>query len=479
LAATPAKADVAHGIRLGLRFVAALCSLLVLLGSGLAWATYRNFTTDINRVDVINRAGKGGIDGKDQNILIVGNDDRETATDGELSELGTTRDQGSLNTDTMMLMHVPADGSKASAISFPRDSYVEIPGHNKNKLNSAYTTGIDDAHGDKAGGARLLVKTIEALTTLSIDHFVQVDLIGFYRISNAIGGVDVCLNAAQNPETDSDANGKGYSGIDLKAGHNLIQGKQALAFVRQRHGLPGGDLDRIKRQQYFLSAVFRKMSSAGTLLNPFKLQKLLKAVSTSLQMDKSLDPLKLAQQMQNLQAGNFKFTTIPTSGNTENEVGSVVVVDYAAIPDFIDSLVGTSAADALKSAEPADPGSFTVDVLNGSGVDARATKNAGALKSAGFHTNIPTTNQSLLAATTIRYAPGEEGAAKALAAQVPGAVVVRSHEAKNVTLILGGNNLQVKSLMPATPTKTPSKAPSPPASGANAQTTAADAGCIN
>jgi hypothetical protein len=120
-----------------------------------------------------------------------------------------------------------------------------------------------------------------------------------------------------------------------------------------------------------------------------------------------------------------------------------------------------------------------VDVLNGSGVDARASKNAEALKSAGFLTNIPSASQSLVATTTIRYPTGQEGAAKALAAQVPGAVIVRSHEAKNVTLILGGNNLQVKSLMPATPTKNPSKAPPPPASGANTQTTAADAGCIN
>jgi LCP family protein required for cell wall assembly len=447
----------------------------VLLGSGWAWATYRGFTSDIKRVNAITKkGGAANIDGKDQNILIVGNDDRETSSDAELAELGTTRDGGSLNTDTMMLMHVPADGSKATAISFPRDSYVDIPRHGKDKLNAAYTFGTQDAHGDRNGGAQLLVKTIESLTGLSVDHFVQVDLIGFYRISNAIGGVDVCLNAAQKD---------GFSGIDLPAGHSTIKGRQALAFVRQRHGLPGGDLDRIKRQQYFLSAVFRQMSSAGTLLNPLKLQKMLKAVSSSLQMDNSLDPLKLARQMQNLQAGNFTFTTIPTKGTQDVDVGNVVVVDYAAMPDFIDTLIGNDAAAALTAAKTVEPGSFTVDVMNGSGVNLRATNNANALKQLGFNTNVPQGEPDALIATTIRYAPGLEGAANTLAAQIPGAKLVRSRQVQNVTLILGSNGLQVKSLMPVASTPTPPKSTqpqaTPSASSGAGQTTAATGGCIN
>jgi LCP family protein required for cell wall assembly len=452
--------------------VAAIVSLLVLLGSGWAWATYRTFTADIKRVDAITKnPGAKNIDGKDLNILIVGNDDRETATDAELSELGTTRDGGSLNTDTMMLMHVPANGSKATAISFPRDSYVDIPGHGKNKLNAAYTEGVQAGNGDRNAGARLLVQTIEGMTGLTIDHFVQVDLIGFYRISNAVGGIDVCLNAAQQDD---------FSQINLPAGHSLIEGKQALAFVRQRHGLPGGDLDRIKRQQYFLSAVFRKMSSGGVLLNPLKLQPLLKAVSSSLTMDPGLDPLKLARQMQNLQAGNFSFTTIPTKGFADTPVGNVVVVDTATMPDFIDSLIGTDAASALAAAKAAPASSFAVDVWNGSGVNLRATKNAEALRALGFTTNVPQGNPDQLAATTIRYAPGMEGAAKTLAAQIPGAQIVRSRAVQNVTLILGANGVQVKSLMPVAsstpPTSTP---PSQGSSSAPSVTTAAAAGCIN
>ena len=332
-----ARREVKRGLIVGIAIVATVLSVGIVAVSGWAWSTYNGFTSDIRRVDAIGGAGKPthDLDGKDQNILVVGNDDRDTATDAELRQLGTTRDGGSYNTDTMMLMHLPANGQKATVISFPRDSYVAIPGHGMAKLNSAYVDGMQDHNGDKAAGARLLVQTIENLTGLTIDHFVQVDLLGFYRISNAIGGVRVNLCQAQH-----EAN----SGIDLPKGVSTIKGTQALAFVRQRYGLPGGDLDRIKRQQYFLSAAFRKVSSAGTLLNPFKLQKLLKAVSTSLQMDNSMDPLKLAEQFQDLSAGNLVFKTIPIEGFTTNDAGSVEIVKPGKVQQFVDQLVGSSSA---------------------------------------------------------------------------------------------------------------------------------------
>ncbi len=471
------KSDLMHGVSLGLRIVATLCSLLVLVGSGWAWATYRNFNADITRVNAISpkgHAANGGIDGKDQNLLIVGNDDRDTASDTELAKLGTTRDGGSYNTDTMMLLHLPANGSKATVISFPRDSYVNIPGYGKNKLNAAYPLGIQAAKGNKEAGAQLLVQTIENLTGLSVDHFVQIDLLGFYRISNAIGGVDVCLNRAVK-ETNS--------GIDLKAGHQTIKGTQALAFVRQRYGFPQGDLDRIKRQQYFLSAVFRKISSAGTLLNPLKLQNLLKAVSSSLQMDPGLVPLKLAQQMQNLQAGNFAFTTIPTQGFQDVQINgqtqNIVVVDATAMPSFIGKLIGSDPGTALSRAKAAAPSTVTVQVINDTNTNGLEKTNAEALQAAGFKTEIPPASSDVVAKTLIRYAPGQEAAAKALQAQVPGAVLEATSEVDSVTLVLGENKVQVKSLMPTPAPSSASASAKPGVSNSPAVTTAADGGCIN
>ncbi len=481
-----------HGALIGARIRAAALSLLVLVGSGWAWATYRNFTADIKRLPIHAASPGQDIDGTAQNILIVGNDDRDTATDAELAELHTTRDGGSYNTDTMMLLHVPADGSKATVISFPRDSYVNIPGFGMAKLNAAYPDGVKSGHGNKADGAALLETTIQNLTGLSIDHFVQVDLLGFYRISNAIGGVPVCLvdgarparftgEVADGVDSGYEPDGRfvpSYTGIDIKPGVVVkIQGLQALAFVRQRHGI-GSDLDRIKRQQYFLSAVFRQLISKDTLLNPIKLQNLLKAVTTSLTTDETLDPVKLARQLQNLSAGNLSFTPIPLSGDRKVPgVGDVEVVNTAAMPDFIDRLIGNPSRDAYARAKPADPGSVTVAVVNDTNSNGLEQANAAALAGLGFRTTVPPATSDVLARTVIEYPAGQESAAKAVAAAVPGAAVSRSSKVSAVTLVLGNDGVQVKSLMPPTGSAAPS-----PGSSANPDgtvtITAAQAGCI-
>lgn len=450
--------DVRRGARRGAQTVASLLALAVLVTSGWAWWTWRGFKQDITRIDAVAGSAKPthDIDGKDQNLLIAGNDDRETATDAELAALGTTRDGGSLNTDTMMLVHLPANGAKATVISMPRDSYVAIPGHGMNKLNAAYPNGVVDNAGSRAAGARLLVQTVQKLTGLTVDHYVQVDLLGFYRISNAIGGVQVNLCAAQRESN---------SGINLPKGVSTIKGTQALAFVRQRYGLPNSDLDRIKRQQYFLSAAFRKLSSAGVLLNPFKLQDLLTAVTKSLQMDTTLDPLQLARQMSDLTAGNLTFSTIPTDGFDDTDVGSVVVVHQNEVVQFVARVIAAQTGTANSSAKAVAPSSVTVDVLNGSGGDGVAGRNATALRQAGFvvgHVG----DTAGVSATAVRFPAGQQAQAQLVAARVPGAAASQSGSVSRVTLVLGADGRGVT----AAPTRA---APS-------GVTTAADTGgCIN
>ena len=207
------------------------------------------------------------------------------------------------------------------------------------KLNSAYSLGVQDAKGDPAGGYRLLIRTLSALTGLTIDHFVSVGLLGFYRISNAIGGVPVCLLRAQNAQTDADEYGSGYSGIDLKAGWQTIQGKQALAFVRQRHGVPGGDLGRINRQHYFLSQAIKKIASTGTLLHPATITKLLSAVRSSVEMDPRLDPLSLLTELGEMSAGNITFSDMPTDGSTINSAGWVFLVNPAQVKAAVAAII--------------------------------------------------------------------------------------------------------------------------------------------
>lgn len=470
------------------RLLAVTLSVLVVVGTGYAWATNRSLANGVTRLDALGLTGSVGataknVDGADQNILIVGIDDRSGATPAELAELSTQQDGGSTNTDTMMVLHVPADGSKATVISLPRDSWVDIAGFGKGKLNSAYPDGLSGG-GGAAGGAKLLISTVETLTGLSIDHFVSVSLLAFYRISNAIGGVPVCLNAAQNASTDSDAAGSGYSGIDLPAGNSVIQGKQALAFVRQRHGLPRGDLDRIVRQQYFLSHAFSQVASAGTLLNPVALSRLVSAVSSSLTVDKGLDLLKLATQVQDLSAGNITFATLPTLGTPtityRGQEVSIVALDFPAIPAFISKVIGLPTA--YDSAGTVDPSSVTVTVANGTGTTGLAGRNGKALSALGFALGEPTTVDAA-STTTIEYPAGMEAQAKTLAAAVPGAAVAVSGTVTALTLLLGGDGVEVPGAAPTTTAKagasTTTATPAPTATPTGAATPAPQPSCIN
>jgi LCP family protein required for cell wall assembly len=330
-------------VLLATRVIATLLSLTILLASGYAWANYRKLDNGLRRLSIATgpqpSSATGGadtdIDGKDQNLLVIGNDDRSTMTDKEIHQLKTGRDGGSLATDTMIIVHVPADGSKATLISLPRDSYVKIPGYGTDKLNSAYASAYAAAKGStdvkRAAGANLLIRTITNLTGLTIDHFLQVDLIGFYRISNALGGVTVNLcHAVDDPD---------YSHLVMSAGRHTIQGVQALEFVRQRHGLTNGDIDRTARQRYFLTAAFRKVASAGTLLNSRKLANLVSAVDKSVYVDRTFSLANLIKQMSNLRANNIVGNSIPYEGYATVDVGSVVIVNPAKVKVFVNKLI--------------------------------------------------------------------------------------------------------------------------------------------
>ena len=489
-AANRRRHRVSPGVRTSLTSAVAALSLLVLVGSGLAWASFRNFTDTVPRGEPVPplAAGEHDADGAAQNILLVGNDSRAGASAAELRALSTQNDGGSVNTDTMIVLHVPAGGGKPTMVSFPRDSWVTIPGFGKGKINSAYGDGYNAAksagkseqQADSAG-LLLAIKTIDALTGLHIDHYMQVNLLGFYRISNAIGGVSVCLNAAQNPNTDSDAYGKGYSGINLPAGVSVISGSQALAFVRQRHGLPNGDLDRIKRQQYFLAAAFHKITTAGVLLNPFKLHDLLNAVGSSLLVDPKLDLLGLAREFESLTSGNITYRTIPNDGPQliypDGVQTSIVAVDTAAMPGFIRQLDGLPADPDLAAAQPAPPSAVTLDVLNGTSTAGLAGANAARLRTLGFGVDIVDSAPVQATTTMIEYQAGQQSAAKAVLARVPGAQLIETSSVSRVTLVLGTDGRQVTG-SPAVTRAPGSGHTAAPATGGVAQRTSG-LGCIN
>jgi LCP family protein required for cell wall assembly len=425
--------------RIALRWLTILVILAVVGTAGYVWFNYQTFTSGITKVNGLPAAHDPSkdIDGSAQNILLVGDDHRPAnASAAEMAQLGTQEDGGTENTDTMMVMHIPAGGGKVTLISFPRDSWVDVPGYGDNKLNAAFELGSQNGGGD-AGGMKLLIETIQNMSGLTINHFVRISLLGFYNIAQALGPIQVCLNEAVDDP---------YSTLKLPAGVSTLNAQEALAFVRQRHGLPQGDLDREIRQQYFLSVEAHKILSAGTLLNPIKLNDVLKAVSSSIQTDPSLNLINLAAELHGMSGGDITSATIPVAGTPTIEVDgsplSIVQVDTAAMPGFIQSIVGPPSTYQKAKAMPVKD--VTVSVLNGSSTDGVATSNTSTLKQDGFKTETPGST-STSAVTMIEYPAGKEGAAKALSAYVPGAQVSESSSVKVVTLILGTDGLQVKS----------------------------------
>jgi LCP family protein required for cell wall assembly len=338
------------------RVVVALASAAALVAAGMARDTVQTVRENVPTTDVLSeevqRTAPPADDGAND-ILIVGSDTRTDARGNPLPasilrQLRTEAADG-LNTDTIILMRIPRDGSKGYAISIPRDTYVSIPGYREDKINAAYGVtkyrtaqelsargGMDRAaierESDKAGRS-VLAQSVQDLTGVRVDHYAEVNLYGFYLLTEAIGGVTVCLNHGT-----SDPN----SGANFRKGVQKISGGSALAFVRQRDGLPRGDLDRIVRQQVFLGAAMQQVLTAGTLTDQAKLGRLTDAVSKSVVVSPGLDILVLARHLSSMAAGRIEFVTIPVVAvGARNDRGqSIITVDIPKVKEFTALLLG-------------------------------------------------------------------------------------------------------------------------------------------
>ena len=297
--------------------------------------------------------------GQDMNFLLVGVDSR-TDVHGNplppqvLDSLHAGPDDGEINSDTLILVHVPGDGGRATAISIPRDSYVDIAGgFGQHKINSAYAYGMNANGGSLTEGRKTLIQTVQNLTGVTIDHYAEINLYGFDLISQALGGVPVCLNHAVN---DSE-----YSGAVFPAGEQTLSGVQALEFVRQRHGLDAGDIDRERRQQAFLASAVHQLLSVGTLTDPTKLNNIITAVQNSLVLDQGWDLMQFAAQVQGISGGNVTFMTVPIVNITywTPADGDAVEVNPAQIKAFVanafsDAPTTPSTATTTQPSTPTD-----------------------------------------------------------------------------------------------------------------------------
>jgi LCP family protein required for cell wall assembly len=265
-------------------------------------------------------------------FLLVGSDTRGHFDPGQLPDS---------RSDAIMIARFTADRQHAQVISIPRDSWVDIPGHGRNKINASYAFG----------GPSLLIKTVEQLTKVRIDHFVAIDFDGIIKVTDDLGGVDVVV-----AETTT------WGPYTFPAGVNHLNGDQARWYLGQRYGLQGGDFDRVKRQQQYLRSMFGKLFSSNTFTDPARLDKALLAVTRSVAIDDTLSNgnlLSLAYSMRDVTPKNVQYFTAPVLGTGREGAASVVYLDMVTgermWADLHNDSLSENAAEFSKQALPDVP----------------------------------------------------------------------------------------------------------------------------
>ncbi|MFE3035132.1 LCP family protein [Streptomyces canus] len=418
----------ARPVRRGRRVlkIAGICLALLVLGTaGVGWWFYQHLNGNINSVAL---DGKGGSEKADAfgrtpiNILVMGSDGRTSKADcklgGGCSQTGVQTGNG--NADVQMVVHISADRSNATVMSIPRDTMVNVPACKDSESGESTSGYYGQINGALRYGPACQVATIHQLTGIPIDHFVKLDFSGVVKMSDAVGGVSVCVD---NNVYDT------YSHLKLSRGDHTLKGQAALEFVRSRHGFgDGSDLGRTVSQHIFLSAMIRKFKSAGTLTDPTAVYDLADAATKALTVDDGLGSVNkligLAADVNKVPTKRMTFTTMQTAADP-NDANRVVVgagakALFSSIADDQSLSTGSgkkasaSSATATASAVPASRIAVTVE--NGTEITGRASVVANALTGQGFSSGTTTANAPNPATTTLlTYGTGQKAEAQTVA----------------------------------------------------------------
>jgi LCP family protein required for cell wall assembly len=414
--------------RIGSILVAAAAAAMVLVVSGSGYGLLVWSDAGIDRVDAFAATADRPAASPDGSttFLMVGSDARTGMSKADRRRLHVGNNPGTVGrrADTMLLVHVSSRHDAVTAVSLPRDSYVTIPAHvgtdgsnvpeRRNKLNAAYAVG----------GPSLAVATVERSTGVRVDHYVEVDFLGFEELVNAVGGVDVCTSV---PLRDVKA------GLRLPAGTTRVDGETGLAYVRARNLDARADLGRIERQQRFLGAMVSRVTSKDVLLDPRALVRFLDAALGSVRVDNDLtrtEMVTLATQIRHVSSKDVRFSTVPVTDPSyrPGQIGAVALWDEQAAGEMfaamrLDSAPEPAATKTGKAAVTVAPADIRVRVFNGAGITGLGGRAAADLAARGFEVAGPAQNWTRggLARTVVRYDARYTESVKTLAASLPGA----------------------------------------------------------
>jgi LCP family protein required for cell wall assembly len=421
-----------------------VASVVVLGTAGVGAWVYQDLDNNIRSADIDDKIGGDrpeNLSPGSKNILVVGSDSR----DGANAKYG--KDLDTMQSDTLMVLHIPANRKWAAVVSFPRDSWVEIPACDKGdgttsdphhaKINEAFAIG--GTSGEVAGAAACSIKTVEAKTGLRIDHFMSVDFQGFKGMVDALDGIEVCPEEAIRSKKAK---------LAMEPGCQTVDGEQALGYVRVRYGVgDNSDIGRIGRQQEFMDALAEK--AQAKLTSPNALYGFLRSATKSLTTDPDMAGIKplyrLASELKAIPSDRLTFLTVPNYPR-EADVATDranVVWQYPQAADVFTSLAKDREIDKKRLEREAKDlvyaSSVRVQVLNGTGVSGLAGTVAERLGAAGLTVagtgNAPGNTDT----TTVTYPAGLEKQAEALAARLPGVRATQDSAAAPgvVTLVVG------------------------------------------
>ncbi|WP_216897884.1 LCP family protein [Nocardia alni] len=377
------------------RIAAATIAVVVVLGTGFAYYTELSVNNGFTRSNAISEQDAAALDG-DMNILLIGLDTRNDQNGDPLPKKKLALlhagdgEEGGYNANSLILVHIPKDLKKITAFSIPRDDYVPvtgIPGYDHTKIKQAYglkkaaaedklaAQGVKDPveleRQGREAGRESIIQNVKALTGVPINRFAEVSLVGFYDLADTLGGVDVCLNHAVDDSY--------FSGAVFPAGRQHLNAAQALSFVRQRHQLDNGDLDRTHRQQAFLTSVAKQLKVSGTLTDVGKLQSLITDAQNDIVLSQGWNVLDFAQTLGRAGSVPIQFQTLPVKSYDIRDGQDVNIVDTALIRRTVRQAFGMQAPTAPKNAPTS-----VVDVVNAGAATGVAGKVSTALAAKGF-----------------------------------------------------------------------------------------------